>query len=86
MSTENLDRGTGPLRLGAGRVWAHVLISRNVAGLAGKGLCGMGFMRDGPIEPAVGEDVKWALCFDSLPVNKDEAGYDGESWCRLNTI
>ena len=53
MSTENLDRGTGPLRLGAGRVWAHVLISRNVAGLAGKGLCGMGFMRDGPIEPAV---------------------------------
>ncbi|WZY76122.1 hypothetical protein YC2023_106556 [Brassica napus] len=28
----------------------------------------------------VGEDVKWALCFDSLPVNKDEAGYDGESW------
>ncbi|KAH0918149.1 hypothetical protein HID58_025809 [Brassica napus] len=99
---------SGPLRLGAGRVWAHVLISRNDAGLAGKGLCGMDFMRDGPIETAtsrhrqkwssgdgdklrpamvssamatacmsqVGEDVKWALCFDSLPVNKDDAGYD----------
>ncbi|KAL0668793.1 hypothetical protein Bca4012_031497 [Brassica carinata] len=35
MSTENLDRGIGPLRLGAGRVWAEDLISRKTAGLAG---------------------------------------------------
>ncbi|CAG7868907.1 unnamed protein product [Brassica rapa] len=35
MSTKNLDRGTGPLRLGAGRVWADYLVSRKTAGLAG---------------------------------------------------
>ncbi|CAF1950568.1 BnaC07g03600D [Brassica napus] len=34
MSTENLDRGTDPLRIGAGRVWAEDLVSRKMAGLA----------------------------------------------------
>ncbi|KAF3547485.1 hypothetical protein DY000_02004035 [Brassica cretica] len=35
MSTENLDRGTGPLRLEAGRVWTEDLVSRKTGGLAG---------------------------------------------------
>ncbi|KAL0772650.1 hypothetical protein Bca101_037801 [Brassica carinata] len=50
MSTENLDRGIGPLRLGAGRVWAEDLISRKTAGLAGWYCAVLGSMRDGPKE------------------------------------
>ena len=51
MSTENLDRGIGPLRLGAGRVWAEDLISRKTAGLAGWYCAVLGSKRDGPKEP-----------------------------------
>ncbi|CAF2059957.1 unnamed protein product [Brassica oleracea var. botrytis] len=51
MSTENLDRGTGPLRLGAGRVWAVYLVSRKMAGLAGWYCVVLGSKRDGPKEP-----------------------------------
>ncbi|CAG7885124.1 unnamed protein product [Brassica rapa] len=53
MSTENLDRGTGPLRLGAGRVWAEYLVSRKTAGLAGWYCVVLGSKRDGPKEPRV---------------------------------
>ncbi|KAF2549670.1 hypothetical protein F2Q70_00022062 [Brassica cretica] len=53
MSTENLDRGTGPLRLGAGQVWAEDLVSRKTAGLAGWCCAVLGLKRDGPKEPRV---------------------------------
>ncbi|CAN6919699.1 unnamed protein product, partial [Brassica oleracea] len=29
---------------------------------------------------------KWRSGYREATVNKEEAGYDGESWCRLNTI
>ncbi|CAG7876390.1 unnamed protein product, partial [Brassica rapa] len=51
MSTENLDRGTDPLRLGAGRVWAVYLVSRKSVGLAGWYCAVLGSKRDGPKEP-----------------------------------
>ncbi|KAF3589202.1 hypothetical protein F2Q69_00029672 [Brassica cretica] len=67
MSTENLDRGTGPLRLGAGRVWAEDLVSRKTAGLAGWCCAVLGLKRDGPKEPRV---------------SKEATGNDHESWCE----
>ncbi|KAF2585022.1 hypothetical protein F2Q70_00037019 [Brassica cretica] len=51
MSTENLDCGIGPLRLGARRVWAEDLISRKTAGLAGWYCAVLGSKRDDPKEP-----------------------------------
>ncbi|CAF1930037.1 unnamed protein product [Brassica oleracea] len=53
MSTENLDRRTCPLRLGAGRVWAKDLVSRKTAGLADWYCAVLGSKRDGPKEPRV---------------------------------
>ncbi|WZZ52315.1 hypothetical protein YC2023_052422 [Brassica napus] len=31
-------------------------------------------------------EKKWRSDYREATVNKEEAGYDGESWCRLNTI
>ncbi|CAF1851761.1 unnamed protein product [Brassica oleracea] len=31
-------------------------------------------------------EKKWRSGYREATVNKEEAGYDGESWCRLNTI
>ncbi|CAN6850761.1 unnamed protein product [Brassica oleracea] len=45
MSKEGLARGIGPFKPVAGRAWAEDPTSRNVAGLAGIDLCGMGSLR-----------------------------------------
>ncbi|CAN6882714.1 unnamed protein product [Brassica oleracea] len=84
MSTENLDRGTGPLRLGAGRVWAEDLVSRKTAGLAGWCCAVLGLKRDGPKEPRV-----TLMSRTVLPphfIGKEATGNDHESWCTLKTI
>ncbi|KAH0911928.1 hypothetical protein HID58_035249 [Brassica napus] len=52
MSKEGLARGIGPFKPVAGRAWAEDPTSRNVAGLAGIDLRGMGSVRDGPKKTA----------------------------------
>ncbi|KAF2568998.1 hypothetical protein F2Q68_00026899 [Brassica cretica] len=42
MSKKGLDRGPGPLRLGAGQYWAEDLESRRLADLAGRSCGGTG--------------------------------------------
>nr|VDC62404.1 unnamed protein product [Brassica rapa] len=72
MSKEGLARGIGPFKPVAGRAWAEDPTSRNVAGLAGIDLRGMGSVRDGPKKTAVNPNVPQLLLssFDRPPEEK----------------
>ncbi|CAN6869772.1 unnamed protein product [Brassica oleracea] len=85
MSTENLDRGTDPLRIGAGRVWAEDLVSRKMAGLAGWCCAVLGLKWDGPKEPRVTLMSRTKLRLFHLGF-KEATGNDRESWCTLKMI
>ena len=75
MSKEGLARGIGPFKPVAGRAWAEDLTSRNVAGLAGIDLRGMGSVRDGPKKTAVNPNVPQLLLssLDRPPEKKRES-------------
>ena len=72
MSKEGLARGIGLFKPVAGRAWAEDPTSRNVAGLAGIDLRGMGSVRDGPKKTAVNPNVPQLLLssFDRPPEKK----------------